>query len=355
MMETDLWTRRALLRTGGAFAAGMLVPGWLSGAQPHAARRSARPTAAGTSLVVCCLAGGNDGLNTVIPYRNPEYYRMRPSLAIPASEVLPLTSSLGLHPALVGLKSLYDAGRVAIVSGVGYPGHHRSHYRSVQAWQSGRPFGPTTSGWLGRHLDSRSDPVQTVHMEPEVPLALASDRPDPAPCEARRPSEPRSPFADDPFGRAFCTVADVIQGSPEGVLAHISVGGFDTHTRQAAVHAQLLSRMSDALVAFQQVLESSGRAEQTLMMVYSEFGRSAQENASQGTDHGQAGPVLLVGSKVHGGLIGDDADLAHFGDTPTDGPLDFRRVYATLLDQWLGGYSKAVLGERFEHLPLIRA
>lgn len=345
-MDANLWSRRTLLRVGGAAAAGLLVPSWLA-----AASRVRRP---GASLVVCCLVGGNDGLNTVVPFRSSEYYRQRPSLAIPASEAIPLDDSVGLHPSLTGLASLYRQGNAAILQGVGYPGHHRSHFRSMQVWQSASLESSPQSGWLGRHL-AGPGASKAVCLDQEVPLTLAPDRPSPSLCTQLSCGASRAPFSDDPFGRAFCTAAETIKGSPSTQVVHLSVGGFDTHTRQSEPHGLLLRGLGDALEAFQRAVEGSGHADHTLVLVFSEFGRSFRENASQGTDHGQGGPVLVVGSKVRGAVYGDAPDLANLSTGASKSTLDFRRIYATLLDQWLGGNSGSVLGGKFEHLPLLRA
>jgi uncharacterized protein (DUF1501 family) len=411
--NSDFWaaemSRRQFLRAGFTLVAvGLAAPPWLA----RIAYADAQRTLKGEKLpndhilVVLQLTGGNDGLNTVIPYTQSLYYQSRPTLAIPEDKVIPLEGGMGFHPALEPLKSLYDQKRVAVIQSVGYPNPNRSHFRSMEIWQTADPDGHSRYGWLGRYLDTLADsatnPVLAVSLTQELPLALQARRAS-VPCfaslsdlqmmtrdpelertlqamqamESRKPDAPariirestrtaleaverlreavknyRSEVAygNDPFGRGLQQAAQLIATSPQTRILYVSVNGFDTHAGQARTHEQLLSRFASAVNAFYRDLEALGKADKVLLMVFSEFGRRVRENGSLGTDHGAAAPMFLIGKRVQGGLHGDPPNLSDL-DSNNDlkMQIDFRRVYATVLE-WLGSDPEEVLGKAFPAL-----
>lgn len=265
-------TRRGILRAGlGVLPASLLAVGPAMGAAESDRK-----------LAVVELAGGNDGLNTVIPFVDDAYYRARPSLAL-RSSLLDLDGRFALHPALAGVGQLYREGKVAIVHGCGYPNASRSHYRSREIWRTGRlGEAECAEGWLGLSADPR--------------------------------------------------------------LIEIRMEDFDTHTGQLERHGELLRNL-DSLIAS---LQRPG----VTTLVFSEFGRRVAENSCGGTDHGAAGPMLVIGDRVKGGMYGAMPSLTDLDDGDLKYTIDFRRVYATVLERWLGLESAAVLGARFEPLPL---
>jgi uncharacterized protein (DUF1501 family) len=350
-------------------------------------------------LVVVQLSGGNDGLNLVIPYENDIYYRLRPRLAIEAKTVLPLKGGFGLHPAAEGLKSLYDEGLLTIVQSVGYPNPNRSHFVSMDIWHTADPEQRKHNGWLGRYVDAccagadPPKPTEAIALMKDSPLALAGERfapltfedvndltwkggrRDPAAAEAFRRLNGSAAVAGDSGVQQFLQRAAVeaLAGAEEirtaagrelqtrggrrrdgGLLAqqlgliarmiaadlptriyYASLGGFDTHAGQLGRQQQLLRQLGDSLASFVETLRGQNLLDRVLILAFSEFGRRVQENASGGTDHGEAGPMLLVGSRVKAGLLGDAPDLANLsrGDVPHK--TDFRQVYAGVLRDWM--------------------
>ncbi len=416
--------RREFLGSGAAglsFASmvgGMAAPGFLT----RAAEASALGALNDHALVVIELSGGNDGLNTVIPKENPLYYRNRRTLAIPPKDVIRVSDTIGLHPRMTQLSTLYQEGRVCIVQGVGYPEPNRSHFRSMEIWQTASTTPrPPSAGWLGRvlDLDSNSGSIdhfpQGLAFTDELPQALMTarasvpvvsqldDRAADAPATAdllkrklntsssstRRPGSPAAEAVTPvDFLRRQAEIlyrtadklkkaGDAIKPAgdeakyPEGKLAnqlrragqilaadlgvrvlYCAQDGYDTHASQADTHANLLGELSDSLAAFERDLTKRGLAERVAVLVFSEFGRRLNENGSQGTDHGAASCVFLVGPKVKAGLAGsyprldklDDGDLIH--------STDFRSLYATLLGGWLGCPPERVLGDVYPTLDL---
>ena len=370
-------------------------------------------------LVVIQLAGGNDGLNTVIPYTMDPYYRYRRQLAIPANKVLKLEKGLGLHPSATGLKALYDAGRMAIVQGVGYPNPNRSHFVATDIWSTADPKLRRKTGWLGRYFDAccngadpGPDPIEGVALTKEAPLAMRGEQFMPLAFEhpdALRWRGPRrdrqaeavfrklnqhEPAGDEPelaaylqraalkalvgadeirgaagrklrggrfdprtgpLGRSLQTVARMIAADMPTRVYYVSMGGFDTHSAQAGRQARLLEQLGNAVRAFLATLEEHKLLDRVLVMTFSEFGRRVEENASGGTDHGEAAPMFLFGSKLRPGLHGKHPSLTnlHRGDLKFH--TDFRRVYATVLRQWLGTRSEPILGGAYKPLRLLRA
>ncbi|MDM7461010.1 MAG: DUF1501 domain-containing protein [bacterium] len=406
-------SRRQFLRAGLTLVAvGLATPPWLARIAHADAQRlqQGKQLPNDRILVVLQLTGGNDGLNTVIPYRDELYYRARPTLAIAESQAEPLDERLGLHPALKPLKPLYEQRALAILQNVGYPNPNRSHFRSMEIWQTADPDGHSRYGWLGKYLDALTDaaanPVIAISFTQELPLALharnaqvpcfasladlqvmtrdpelertikhltqAEERKMDAPAAVIRQStrtaleameqlrerirhyQSHAPYANDPFARGLQQAAQIIATSPQTRVLYVSVNGFDTHAGQASTHQRLLEQFAGAVSAFYADLQAMGKADKTLLMVFSEFGRRVRENGSFGTDHGAAAPMFLLGGRVQGGLHGDPPDLRNLdGNNDLRMQLDFRRVYATVLE-WLGGDPEAVLGKGFSPLALVR-
>jgi uncharacterized protein (DUF1501 family) len=364
---------------------------------------SAAPRAkAGRVLVVVQLDGGNDGLNTVVPYRDELYRRFRPKLALPAERVLTIDDTLGLHPALTGCARLLERGRLAIVQGVGYPNPNRSHDVSQLVWQTARLEREHHKGhgWLGRALDGapglpRGVPAAVLAGNEARPHALFARR---AVCATMNTLEEYAatdlgvldgPVAGDSseefvrrtaleaqatverlqalsgksggaqypateLARRLELVAQLLKAELETPVYYVLQGGYDTHSLQLDPHAGLLRVLGDALLAFQDDLEASGLAERVLVLVTSEFGRRVEENASLGTDHGSGAPLFLVGPAVAPGLHGQAPRLDELLDGDVRPTLDFRTVYAAVLEHWLALPSAAALGQAFEPAQVLR-
>ncbi|MGW6441515.1 DUF1501 domain-containing protein [Lentzea sp. NPDC055074] len=391
----DTLTRRRFLTLSGVTAAGALAFGatqvnWDD--LMKAASDDPLDASQGV-LVVVTLYGGNDGLNTVVPAEDRAYQDARPDLAYEPGEVLGLGEGLGLNPGLKGLKQLWDERGLAIVRGVGYDRPDHSHFRSMAIWQTASPRTSVPSGWLGRWLDETAgdDPLRALSLEPLLPPMLAGERTAAASFPLSGLKLPTGPLGDafTALGQASDgeehwqarvarSIADLrhtattLTGSPDGgklpdddpdeqrdkgssaggggalgaqldVVARLieagapcrvysaSLGGFDTHSDERATQQRLLSELDAALTPF--VRRVGKRA---VVLVYSEFGRRVRANASDGTDHGTAGPVFLLGAGVRGGFLGAQPSLTDLDDGDLKQTTDFRDVYATLLDRVLG-------------------
>jgi uncharacterized protein (DUF1501 family) len=405
-------TRRGFLGQGAAGLSFVTLGGSMPGLFARAAEASLLADANDHVLVVLELAGGNDGLNTVVPFEDALYYKNRRRLGLPKEQVQKLTDLVGLHPNMGSMAELFKAGELAIVQGVGYPKPDRSHFRSMEIWHtaSTESAAPTT-GWLGRTLDS-AEPLgadqapRGMALTGSTPQALLADHqvfPVIAQIDAFNQDEDAKlasgmlrrrlttgPDASGPLGylrrqsEAVYKMADRLKSAtekykagvayPEGPLgdqlkraAQIIAGrmgvrvlfasqdGYDTHANQLTEHANLLGQLSNALAAFRKDLAAQGVADQVVVMAFSEFGRRVDENASAGTDHGAASNLFLLGPKVKGGLVGKYPSLADLGEGDLVYNTDFRSVYATLLDRWLGCPSEKTLGQKFPTLDLIKA
>lgn len=399
-------SRRDILKTGGYLAVGLAAPRLLSTvARADVVDFARGAVAKDTILVVLQLSGGNDGLNTVVPYADALYKKHRPVVAHEDGKVLKLNETLGLHPSLGGMKTLYDEKKVAIVQNAGYPEANRSHFRSMEIWQTGVSKGSSRDGWLGRFLDGEI----AAHgpLNPVVALALSTEKPKAldgqvvsVPCfasladvqnmvgdadaekmlrdiqgmDAMQGSatravqqasktaldamsqlkkqtagyENKSKYADDSFGKGFRQIAQLIATCPSTRVVYFSTGGFDTHANQKDSHGKLMQGMGDALLAFQREMEAIGKADKVVVLVFSEFGRRVGENSTAGTDHGSAGPMFLVGSRVKGGIHGPNPDLANLDNGDVRMTQDFRGVYSATLDGWMGGDAGWILSGKFD-------
>jgi uncharacterized protein (DUF1501 family) len=398
------------MRNGSMIAVGLAAPKWLSTiAEADVLRVSKGGKPAGdTLLVVCQLSGGNDGLNTVVPYADSLYYKNRPTIGHHEDVVLKLNESLGLHPSMKGVHTLYKEGKVAVINNVGYPKPNRSHFKSMDIWQSASPDDKMRHGWIGRYIDismknQAPNPIVALGLSTEKPLALVGENAS-IPCFASltdvqnmlgdassekllrdiqgmdamsgSPTRvvqqanksaldamsilskelgkfaPKQTYGDDNFGKGFKQISQLIGASPTTRVVYFSAGGFDTHSRQLDTHAKLLENFSNAVLSFQREMEGIGKADKVVVLVFSEFGRRLSENASQGTDHGAAAPMFLIGGKVKGGIHGSKPDLTDLQDGDIKFKIDFREVYAATLDNWVGGDSEVVLGQKFSPLAV---
>ncbi|SFQ23979.1 DUF1501 domain-containing protein [Hymenobacter arizonensis] len=398
-------TRREFLRTSALASSLLLVPKFLHALDrgPGLARLADAPGA--RRLIVVQLSGGNDGLNTVIPYKNDLYYKARPTLGIrEASGILPLEKDLGLHPTLKGLKGLYDQGHLAVLNSVGYPNPDRSHFRAMDIWQSGSGADQVVStGWLGRYLDSDCSDCQLPYHALEVDdtlslalkgatrkglalknpgkfhqltqnrlLAKVSQQTAPAHhaqvdylyktlAETASSAEylydkskiykSNVAYPNSEFGKNLKTTAELINSGVESRVYYLALSGFDTHVRQQEQQQRLLADLGDGLAALAHDLQQHNQWDNTLVLVFSEFGRRVGQNASNGTDHGTANNVFLLGGGLRKkGVLNDAPDLANLDQGDLRHQVDFRSIYATLLRDWLGADDAAILGTGFEHL-----
>jgi uncharacterized protein (DUF1501 family) len=396
-------SRRDFLKTSVLASSLLFVPRFL-----HALDRqglAALRDAGGRRLVVVQLGGGNDGLNTVIPYCNDLYYQARPTLGIRAqSGILTLDQDLGFNPAMGRLKGLYDQGQVAVFNSVGYPNPDRSHFRSMDIWQSGSASDQyLNTGWLGRYLDSSCPgcPAPYNGLEVDDTLSLAMKG------AARKGLALKNPekfhqitqnrflaqvsmetggaggaeldylyktlaetassadylyqkakvyksavaYPNTEFGKNLKTTAELINSGVESRVFYVSLTGFDTHVRQQEQQGKLLGDLSEGLGALAEDLQKSGEFENTLVLVFSEFGRRVGQNASNGTDHGTANNVLLLGGGLRQkGILNAAPDLLDLDQGDLRHQLDFRSLYATVLRDWLGADDQAILGQQFERI-----
>jgi uncharacterized protein (DUF1501 family) len=351
-------------------------------------------------LVLVELKGGNDGLNTVVPYADPAYYALRPRLALRPEEVLPLHAGFGLHPSLRALLPLWQAGELAIVHGVGYPKPNLSHFRSIEIWDTASSSDETLQqGWLARSFLNQPPPATyaadaiVVGSQDMGPLAgggrvVALSSPEQfarlarlaqaggtggggALAHIRRIEADivaasaklgsagaafavRNELPQSGFGNAVRTACQVLASGAEVAVLRLSLGGFDTHQNQPGTHARLLGELAAGLVALRSSLVELKLWERSLVLSYAEFGRRPRENQSNGTDHGTSTVHFALSGAVRGGFHGDPPSLARLdGDGNLGYTIDFRRLYSTVLERWWGVDSRSVLGARFEPLSFI--
>lgn len=395
--------RRKFLHVSSLATGTLMLPKFLKAFETPSAFSSGNKV-----LVVLQMSGGNDGLNTVIPIRNDIYYRERPVLAITRDKALVLSDEVGLHPSLVNLKALYDEGDMAILNNVGYPNPDRSHFRSMDIWQTASSSGEyLNSGWLGRYLDAQcsgcSKPTQVLEMDDMLSLALSGEQMkgialrDPK----RLYETSQDPFfreilqagnsekAEDPtsylykvmsetvsgadyifqqsklrpstniypnseIGKNLKTIASLISSDINTRVYYVSLGSFDTHVGQQAKQEKLFSDLNDAIKPFVDDLKANHRFEDVMMMSFSEFGRRVSENGSGGTDHGTANNMFLIsGGLKKKGVLNDMPDLSNLSEGDLIQQLDFKRVYATLLNKWLQADDYKILGRQYEYLNFI--
>jgi len=426
-MDKHVSTRRIFLQKGlTLLACAPTIPAFLDQTvmaltNPTDTRLTAAPTGKdGKILVVIQLSGGNDGMSMVVPYGDDAYYRARPAIAHAPNTVLKINNYVGLNGKLTALKDLYDNGELTIVQGVGYPNPNRSHFRSMDIWQSGEPDRDVpSSGWLGRYFDNACpgcDPRVGISIGETLPTAMQGERVMPlsfgrpesyryhgtdardyaalnqddaggkaqngvAPTQITPASQldflhrtaldaqvssdqilrltqghsANSQYPANEFGSGLRTIAAMIAGGLPTRVYYVSLGGFDTHAGQLARHEALMTQLSAGLGAFWKDLKDQGNADRVLAMTFSEFGRRVQANASQGTDHGAAAPMLVMGKNLNQGVVGRHPSLTELDHGDLRFGIDFRSVYATILQNWLETPSKPILGDQFPTWGLVKA
>lgn len=414
---------KASLGASTLLACGATVPGFLC----RAARAAdARRNNDGSILVVVQLSGGNDGLNTVVPYTDDIYQRQRPTLRLSANQVHKIDAQLGWHPEMQAFARLFKEGHLGVIQGVGHPNSSRNHDSAKREWHTAVPKDLTSqTGWLGRAIDQTYGPGQAdvpgIFVGPiKAPFGLQTERavvpsiasldqwalaarPEAAGHDAARDrlvqaSQPAKPGADNPLldmlqrttvsacasnqrleaalgtralagaagypqvplAQSLRTIAQVIRADL-GIRIYFTelggggIGGFDTHAGQAANHGVLLRELSESVAAFMTDLQRDKLLDRVLLMTFSDFGRALTENGRRGTGHGAAAPIFFAGGRVKGGLTGAHPSLRNLDDDAPRPHTDFRRVYATALDRWLGLDSQPILGGKFEPLEILAA
>ncbi len=428
-------TRREFIQNGLGFVSlGMVAPSLLARAAAGTLHAPQGQAAGGKILVVMQMSGGNDGLNTVVPYADDLYYKLRPTIGVNRSDVVALSDKIGLHGSMGALKPLFEKGHLAVIQGAGYPNPNRSHFRSMEIWQTADPNSTIPGdGWLGRYFDEmghlRQNPLEGINFGGELPRTLYADygsvvsmqspesfqlQPIAGPereaeiraftalyrngtmansyadlirkvgmgaytsseqikkalaakpgedaaigtatgttLDAPPPAYPAGAGRGSVLGKNLQTVAQLIGADLGTRVFYVSAGGFDTHANQTNNHARLLGDVANSIAAFYADLERRGRANDVVLVAFSEFGRRVQENASGGTDHGAAGPMFVVGGAIKGGLYGAYPSLEDLNQGDLKFNVDFRQVYATLLDQWLATPSSKILHGQFAHLGFL--
>ena len=389
--------RRDFLKTSAIASTSVMIPQFLKGV-----RGSSMSSRSGKNIVVVQFSGGNDGLNTIVPFRDDIYYRSRPSLGIKAKDVLKMSSNLGFNPAMASLQPLFNDGLMTIINSVGYPNPDRSHFRSMDIWHTASDSDEYLSrGWLGRYLDDNcygcESPHHALEMDDTLSLALkgrersgfAMSNPnrlkrttdnkflkyvahhhdheheenvdylyktlidtqtsadylfEKSKTHKSKVKYPKGPFAND-----LKQIAELMTADADIKIYYVNLGGFDTHVAQKNKQARLLKTYSDAMAAFVKDLKQDGLLDDTLIMTFSEFGRRVAQNASNGTDHGTANNVFLIGGNLQTkGFYNAASDLSNLDKGDLKYQIDFRRIYATILEDWLDASPGKILGSRFE-------
>lgn len=356
----------------------------------------------GKKLIVIQLSGGNDGLNTFIPYEDDIYYRSRPKLHIPKNEIIKVTDTMGLHPNLIGLSDLMQKDLVSVINSVGYPNASRSHFRAMDVWQSGHTSGKDSSyGWIGRYLDNNCEgSLGAIEIDDTLSLAMKGESKDGfslSNAEKLNSNLQKEPlkkvlrnqgqkdekvdflykmladtkqnaqylhskiktykstvsYPASSFGQDLKLVSQLISSDLETNIFYASLSGFDTHARQKNKHAKLLGDFSTSISALVQDLQNHKILDNTLIMVFSEFGRRVEENGSVGTDHGKGNSMMLLGTKLaKTGFFNSDPDLNNLLAGDLGFEFDFRQVYASVLNNWLEVDSKPILKTDYQPLNL---
>ena len=390
--------RREFIQLSALGSTALLVPGFLKAAALSGAITQGR--ANGRKLVVIQMSGGNDGLNTIIPFQNDLYYKLRPTLALKKQNMLMLNDELAMNCALGGLKQLYDNGYVSIINNVGYPNPDRSHFRSMDIWHSASDTDQYIStGWIGRYLDHQCDgcakPYHAIEMDDTLSLAMKGYQVKGLAlhnedlfyklAKGQHPSIPAMMDNDNlnylyktlieteesaeylaaksklyhtsvtyptgPFAKNMKSIAELIAAGADTSVYYASIAGFDTHADQAGQQERSLGVVSDTIEAFVADLRSAGRWDDVMILVFSEFGRRVAQNASNGTDHGKANNVFVISSNLNkAGIYNASPDLEKLDDGDVAHSIDFRSIYATLLDKWLGADDQKILGRKFDKL-----
>jgi len=367
--------RRDFLRLSGTLP---FINPLTANAKTHSAASTATNTNA-KILILVELSGGNDGLNTLIPHSDPNYYRLRPNLAIPQNQVLALQQDMGLHPALKPLLPYWDAGQLAWMQGVGYPNASRSHFRSINVWETARASGKKSAiGWLDKAAMVSQKPVDGIILDDSIgPLSnqylktLSIESPERFIQQVRgiqtRQKSTQNPalayvlqqqqllntaatniaehlqhapnlplrFPQHDFAQQMYHTARLIASGVDVPIYKVGLTGFDTHAKQVPQHSSLLSQLATGLAHFSKTMQQLGLWDQILIMSYSEFGRRVAENGAAGTDHGAASNQFILGGQVKGGIYGKNPQLEDLDQGDLKYSTDFRRIYHTVSSRWL--------------------
>lgn len=396
-------TRRDFLKKTAFASTSLLVPEFLQ-AYPNKGLLGSR---AGKTLVVVQWSGGNDGLNTVVPYRNDIYYRNRPTLGKKPKEVLRLNDELGFNPVMGGLREIYEEGYMSIINSVGYPNPDRSHFRSMDIWQTASGSNEYLStGWVGRYLDHACNgcaPYNALEMDDTLSLALKGEQKNGFAAnnlpqlkrtaknvfleaaaknhehhnheedvaylyktlidtqasadylfEKAKTHRSRVQYPKTPLGKDLKQVSELITADTDTKIYYVNMSGFDTHANQKNQQERLLKQYSDAMKAFVKDLKQNKLLDDVLILTFSEFGRRVKQNGSNGTDHGTANNVFLIGGNLkRPGIYNPAPDLNNLDNGDLIYEIDFRQIYATLLEKGLNMNAEKVLGERFGGLDFI--
>jgi len=411
-------SRRDFLLSGlGLMGAVMYGPDLL-GLLAQQAQAAPRVVGSSKILIIIQMSGGNDGLNTVIPFTDPAYLKIRPTIGIKPDVVLKLDDKVALNNNMTPFQDMFKAGKLAVIQGVGYPNPNRSHFRSTEIWQTAEPKKVKDTGWIGRYLDlansgkAKVDNIfPAINVDPILPKTLSAQKvvvpsisdvknftfkADPR-YEADRTAQlstfntiyqkyslnrpyieelrkvgldtteasdsivkmvatykDGAKYPNNGFGKGLQFIAQLIIGGVNCSIYNISIGGFDTHTNERNAHEGLFRTLTQGVEALLKDLETHGMDKDVALMTFSEFGRRVAENGGRGTDHGAAAPMFVVGSGVKGGIIGDQPSLTDLDDGDLRYKTDFRSVYATILERWLNADSKAVLGDKYDMLDLFQ-
>ena len=396
-------SRRKFIQAGTLASASMLIPGFLKGFQYSPLAGNGNKV-----LIVVQLTGGNDSLNTVIPFNNDIYYQSRPMIGIRKDAALTLTDEIGLNPALKGIKQMYDDGIVSIINGVGYPEPNRSHFRSMDIWQTGsQSTEMLTNGWIGRLIDNAPRGTNThnsLAIELDDTLSLAMKGEDKSAIALRDINQfhkaaannyfrklathsdehderlagylyktlgettsaadylfsqskmytSTQSYPDSPLGKRMKTIGSLILSGTETQVYYVSHGSFDTHVNQSIRQEKLFEQLDNVLTALVADLKKNNRMQDVLIMTFSEFGRRVAQNASDGTDHGTAGSMFFIsGGLKKPGLYNNIPSLTDLDEGDLKYSTDFKQVYATVLDKWLKADPQKVLKKRYDLLGFI--
>jgi len=405
--------RRAFLQQslGVAVLGGTMPMAFMRAANAQALPALGTSINPGNVLVVVQMGGGNDGLNTIVPWSDDNYHRARPVIGVAETTVLKLNDRIGLNPSLAGMNELYKQGRVAIIQGVGYPNPNRSHFEATQIWETASPERPQTTGWLGRYLD-RQFPLGTkpaslfeaVALGDTLPAALVAQHVEVAAIGAlnsyayntvkdvktsagvlydgAKPGgspylgliadtarqayhggdvlrgklatyTPAVTYPTDPFSTQLKLAAQLIGSNVGTRIIFVSIGSFDTHANQRVQQDRLLKYMGDGLLAFYNDLAAHGLDKKVMTMTFSEFGRRVTQNASNGTDHGTAMPLFVIGGGVKGAIYGEHPSLTDLDHGDLKYGIDFRGVYATVVERWLGRDPAPIVGDGFGQVAFV--
>ncbi len=397
--------RRKFIQMGSLATATLMVPKFLKAFE----RNGIAAVPPGNKVVVVLqMSGGNDGLNTVIPVANDIYHNARPGIGFSKDKVLMLNDEAALHPELTAFKGLYDDGSLGILSSVGYPNPDRSHFRSMDIWQTGSASTEfITTGWIGRYLDAQcadcGKPTQALEIDDILSLALkgtkekgiavkdprrlyntshedyfkqlaaqhhAEEHEKPVDYLYKTMSETLSSadyifeqsklrpsaatYPQTELGNNLKTIASLVMSDINTKIYYVSIGSFDTHVAQQNTQQRLFKQMNDAVGAFVTDLKNNNRFEDVMLFTFSEFGRRVTQNASGGTDHGTANNMFLIsGGLKEKGLINGLPDLSDLDEGDLKYKIDFKQVYATMLNKWLQTDDKAILEKSYDHLSFI--